>query len=202
MPKIERQRRIAKAEQIGRVRSFSVWLHLGGLILRCLMGMRLLLGRRKSMPFTALVESYCTAPYTAKGSLPLTCSWSQMVNSSSLCQKAIHMTASQILWGKRTVLAQDSFSKSFINNKWSLLPFSSSLSWVFSKGFHWWEYFITNLPFRISLILPATISLPANKLMNNLIAWRDVSSSDNSPGAFNSDTFFQKTMKFLHRFFF
>lgn len=136
MPKIERQRRIAKAEQIGRVISFGAWLHLSGLILRCLMGTRLLLGQRKSIPFTALVESYCTAPYTAKGSLPLTCRWSQMVNSSSLCQKAIHMTASQILWGKRTVLAQDSFSKSFIN-KWSSLPFSSSLSWVFSKGFHW-----------------------------------------------------------------
>lgn len=89
MPKIERQRRIAKPEQIGRVVSFSVWLHLSGLLLRCLMGTRLLLGQRNSMPFTALVESYCTAPYTAKGSLPLACSWSQIVNSSSPCQKAI-----------------------------------------------------------------------------------------------------------------
>lgn len=92
MPKIEKQRRIAKPEQIGRVMSFSVWLHLSGLILRCLLGTRLLLGQRHSMPFTALVESCYTAPYAARGSLLLTYIWSQIVNSCSPWQKAIHMT--------------------------------------------------------------------------------------------------------------
>lgn len=46
--------------QIGRVISFSVWLHLGALIWICLMGTKLLLGQRTSVPFTTLIEWYCS----------------------------------------------------------------------------------------------------------------------------------------------